>query len=149
MRRTAYWWNRSCRRSRHARAKFRRATMAWRDSLLEFIGTLRTAEMRISVAESLDAMRAVTAVGLEQRGRLREALASTLLKDEAERGIFDAAFAAYFGGGRGPRRGDGRRPPSRSGLYGLGGESGGTGLTQVERARPVPPLPSGMGTRAK
>src|SRR3984957_3414169 len=120
--------------------------MAWRDSLLEFIGTLRAAEMRISVAESLDAMRAVAAVGLEQRGRLREALASTLLKDEAERGVFDAAFADYFGGGRGPMRGDGQRPSSRIGLYGIGGKSGGTSLTQVERARPVPPLSSGRGT---
>ena len=120
--------------------------MAWRDSLLEFIGTLRAAGMRISVAESLDAMRAATAVGLAQRGRLREALASALLKDEAERGLFEAAFAAYFGGGRGPLRADGQRRPARSGVYGLGGESGGTGLAQEERARPVPPLSSGVGT---
>src|SRR5580658_8561926 len=118
--------------------------MAWRDSLLEFIGTLRAAGMRISVAESLDAMRAVAAVGLEQRGRLREALASTLLKDEAERGVFDDAFAAYFGRGRGPLREGGRRPSSGSGLYGIGGEGGGTGLAPAERARPVPP-PSGAG----
>ncbi|HTT76166.1 MAG TPA: hypothetical protein VMF50_09345, partial [Candidatus Binataceae bacterium] len=78
--------------------------MAWRDSLLEFIAMLRTAGMRISVAESLDAMHAVASAGLEQRGRLREALAATLLKDEAERSVFDDAFAEYFGGRRRPDR---------------------------------------------
>ncbi|HTT76889.1 MAG TPA: VWA domain-containing protein, partial [Candidatus Binataceae bacterium] len=35
-------------------------------------------------------------------------------------------------------RAGGRRPPARSGLYGMGVESGGTGLAQAERARPVP-----------
>jgi len=71
---------------------------------------------------------------------VREALASTLLKDEAERGVFDDAFAQYFGGGRGPLREGGRRAPSRSGLIGIGGDSGGAGSAQPERARPVPPL---------
>ena len=55
-----------------------------RDALLAFIAELRSAGVRISVAESMDAMRAVAAVGLI-RARMREALAATLIKDEADR----------------------------------------------------------------
>jgi hypothetical protein len=80
--------------------------------------------MRISVAESLDAAHAVMAAGLEERGRLREALAAALLKDESERGLFEAAFARCFGGGPGPVREGGQRPPSRTGLMGMGGAAG-------------------------
>ena len=37
-----------------------------RTALLRFITELRTAGLRISIAESMDAMEAVSAVGLEQ-----------------------------------------------------------------------------------
>lgn len=71
---------------------------AFRDSALAFIGDLRSSNIRISVAESIDAMRAVAAIGLDQRGRVREALAAALIKDEADRATFDEAFARHFGG---------------------------------------------------
>src|SRR5262249_47863365 len=61
---------------------------------------------RISVAESIDAMNAVAAAGLEQ-ARLREALAATLIKDEADRAIFDETFTKFFAappGTKGKRR---------------------------------------------
>lgn len=111
--------------------------MPWRDRLLEFISALRAAGMRISVAESLDAAHAVMAAGLEERGRLREALAAALLKDEGERGLYEATFAHFFGGGRGPVREGGPRPPSRTGLIGMGGASGGSAASH--RAAPAPP----------
>src|SRR6266852_2024420 len=83
-----------------------------RDALLGFIAELRAAGVRISVAESMDAMRAVAAAGLT-RTRMREALAATLIKDEADRVVFEEAYMRYFGGarpGRGGRRGSVVRP---------------------------------------
>jgi uncharacterized protein with von Willebrand factor type A (vWA) domain len=66
-----------------------------RARLQDFVGALRQAGITVSVAESLDAMGAVAAVGVE-RERLREALAATLVKDERDRGTFDATFERYF-----------------------------------------------------
>ncbi len=66
-----------------------------RDQLVSFIAALRDAGVRISVAESIDAMNAVAAVGLE-RARMHEALAAALIKDEADRAIFDESFNRFF-----------------------------------------------------
>jgi uncharacterized protein with von Willebrand factor type A (vWA) domain len=66
-----------------------------RDQLVNFIASLRDAGVRISVAESIDAMNAVAAVGLE-RARMHEALAAALIKDEADRATFDEAFDRFF-----------------------------------------------------
>jgi len=68
---------------------------------------LRDAGLSISVAETLDALSAVGLVGVE-REVLRDGLAATLLKDEADRLSFDAAFDRCFPlitrqRGRGPR----------------------------------------------
>jgi len=97
--------------------------IALRDALLEFIADLRAADVRISVAESLDAMNAVAAAGLE-RGRMREALAAALIKEEADRAIFDETFARRFAGSPG-NSGDARR--SRGERAGVHGSSGGPG----------------------
>ncbi|HLX38444.1 MAG TPA: VWA domain-containing protein, partial [Candidatus Binataceae bacterium] len=72
-----------------------------RDELLRFIDQLRGAGVRISVAETLDAMNAIGAAGL-QRAPMREALAATLIKDEDDRQIFEELFVAFFGGARTP-----------------------------------------------
>ncbi len=69
--------------------------------LLRFVAELRLAEVPVSVAETLDAMRAVAAAGLTNRGRVREALAAALVKDEADRASFDDLFARFFGAGAG------------------------------------------------
>jgi uncharacterized protein len=92
-----------------------------RDAILELIADLRTAGVRISVAESLDAMRAVAAAGIERR-RMREALAAALIKEEADRGVFDETFARRFGGSP-PNPGDLRR--SRGERAGVHGSSSG------------------------
>ena len=70
------------------------------DLVLEFIGSLRTSGVRVSVAEALDAMRAVGAAGLGRR-RMREALRASLIKDEADSRTFDQLFASYFDAPRG------------------------------------------------
>ncbi len=66
-----------------------------RDQLVNFIAALRDAGVRISVAESIDAMNAMAAVGLE-RALMHEALAAALIKDEADREIFDESFNRFF-----------------------------------------------------
>jgi len=64
---------------------------------LRFINELRTAGLRISVGESMDALQAVAAVGLE-REQLREAFAVCLVKEEEDRPVFDETFARFFTG---------------------------------------------------
>jgi uncharacterized protein with von Willebrand factor type A (vWA) domain len=66
-----------------------------RDRLVSFIAALRAAGVRISVAESIDAMNAVAAAGIE-RARMHEALAACLIKDEADRPTFDESFNRFF-----------------------------------------------------
>jgi uncharacterized protein with von Willebrand factor type A (vWA) domain len=66
-----------------------------RDNLITFIASLRAAGIRISVAESIDAMNAVAAAGLG-RARMREALAAALIKDESDRAAFDEHFGRFF-----------------------------------------------------
>jgi hypothetical protein len=83
-----------------------------RERLLAFVDRLRAGGVAISVAETLDAVAAVAAAGVE-RPVLREALASTLVKDEADRPAFDTLFDATFPlGGEGD---EGRRRRRRTG----------------------------------
>jgi uncharacterized protein with von Willebrand factor type A (vWA) domain len=80
-----------------------------RDQLVNFIAALRDAGVRISVAESIDAVNAVAAVGLA-RARMHEALAAALIKDEADRAIFDESFNRFF---TAPRANRGEHPDQR------------------------------------
>jgi uncharacterized protein with von Willebrand factor type A (vWA) domain len=113
-----------------------------RAHLMAFVGRLRRAGVRISVAEALDAMAAVAAAGVA-RDTLREALAATLVKDEDDRASFDLAFDEHFpllapeGGstGKGSRRGartGGAGEPSAGSSAGTG--SGGGGGAAAPRA---------------
>ena len=104
--------------------------IALRDAILEFIADLRAAGVRISVAESLDAMRAVAAAGIERR-RMREALAAALIKEEADRAIFDETFARRFAGVP-PNSGDSRR--SMGEHAGVHGSSGGPSESSMPNA---------------
>src|SRR5579885_1614289 len=90
-----------------------------RETILGFIPPLRQAGVRISVAESLDAAHAVAAAGLE-RIRMREALAATLIKDEADRPLFDREFDLYFAAARKAGR-QVRRGQSWQGMVGRHG----------------------------
>src|SRR5580704_8475901 len=76
-----------------------------RDQLVNFVASLRDAGVRISVAEAIDAMNAIAAVGLE-RARMHEALAAALIKDEADRSTFDQAFDRFFAAPRRTNRGE-------------------------------------------
>src|SRR4029079_17473262 len=66
------------------------------ERILEFIGDLRRAEMRISPSEALDALAASTEIGLEDRDTFKSALAATLVKESRDLVTFDRIFDLYF-----------------------------------------------------
>ena len=80
-----------------------------RDQIVTFIAALRDGGVRISVAESIDAVNAISVVGLE-RERMREGLAAALIKDEADRSVFDESFERFFAM---PRAARGAHPDQR------------------------------------
>jgi uncharacterized protein len=66
------------------------------DRILEFIGDLRRAELRISTAEALDALSASAEVGLTDRETFKSTLAATLVKEARDLETFDRIFNLYF-----------------------------------------------------
>src|SRR4029077_52009 len=109
-----------------------RAMIALRDAILDFIADLREAGVRISVAESLDAMRAVAAAALA-RSRMREALAASLIKEEADRAIFDETFARRFAAGSVTVGEAHRSKGERAGLHGSSGGASANALPTAVR----------------
>lgn len=108
--------------------------IALRDAILEFIAELRGAGVRISVAESLDAMRAVAAAGIE-RPRMREALAAAIIKEEADRAIFDETFARRFAGAPANAAAAHRSKGERAGMHGSSGGPSESAALSAPRAR--------------
>jgi uncharacterized protein len=66
------------------------------ERILEFIGDLRRAELRISTAEALDALAASAEVGLIDRETFKATLATTLVKEARDHETFDRIFNLYF-----------------------------------------------------
>ena len=98
-----------------------------REQLVGFIDALRQAGLTPSLSESLDAATAVGHAGIE-RPVLREVLASTLVKDHADRALFDEVFDRYFAL---PTRG--RRSERRSPAAGFGAGERGHGEGRDDR----------------
>jgi uncharacterized protein len=92
--------------------------------------------VRISVAESIDAMNAVAAVGLE-RTRMHEALAAALIKDEADRATFDDAFDRFF---KAPRTNRGEHPDQRGDQVSAAAGRGRPGENPISLPRDDTPL---------
>lgn len=65
-------------------------------SLVSFIQVLRTHDVRVSPAETLDAMNVATTLGYADRNLLRDGLAMTLAKTPEEEAIFLTCFDRYF-----------------------------------------------------
>lgn len=65
-------------------------------SHIAFVEALRGAGLPVSLAEGLDAVTALGAVGWHDRDTVRAAYAATLVKREAQRPTFDALFDLYF-----------------------------------------------------
>jgi uncharacterized protein with von Willebrand factor type A (vWA) domain len=87
--------------------------------LLTFIRLLRQHGVRVSVAESLDAMRSVSQVGVHDRECLRLGLRTALVKSHHDFATFDTLFARFFAA---PRQRKRRRAQDR--------QSGGNGSAQ-------------------
>jgi uncharacterized protein len=65
-------------------------------TLTNFIRALRNAEVRVSTAETLDALSAVELVGYQDRAELKRSLALVLPKTADEKETFDACFDQFF-----------------------------------------------------
>jgi len=65
-------------------------------TLTHFIAALRNAEVRVSPAETLDAMNAVELVGYRDRAFLKDSLALVLPKTADEKETFDTTFDQFF-----------------------------------------------------
>ncbi|WP_113704338.1 vWA domain-containing protein [Nonomuraea lactucae] len=75
------------------------------DRHVGFVHALREAGLPVSLAEGLDAARALRVIDLTERESLRAAYAATLVKRPGHRPGFDVLFDLWF-------------PPSTTGLYG-------------------------------
>ncbi len=78
--------------------------------VVEFIRGLRAAGVRVSLAESVDAMNAVAALGVADKAVFRASLRATLVKDSDDFVAFEELFPLYFGSGG---------PPLQNGLEDL------------------------------
>ena len=65
-------------------------------TLTHFIAALRNAEVRVSPAETLDAMNAVELVGYRDRDFLKDSLSLVLPKTADEKETFDTTFDQFF-----------------------------------------------------
>ncbi len=68
------------------------------DKLVEFANLLRQNGVRVSLAETLDAMGASGVVGLAEREAFRSALRATMIKRAGELPVFEELFDLYFSG---------------------------------------------------
>jgi uncharacterized protein with von Willebrand factor type A (vWA) domain len=68
-------------------------------NLVNFIQVLRTHDVRVSPAETLDAVEVATTLGYKDRNLLRDGLAMTLAKTPEEEAIFLQCFDRFFSQG--------------------------------------------------
>jgi hypothetical protein len=93
--------------------------------LLDFVRAARSAGLRVSPAESIDAARAVEAVGIADRERLRDTLSLVLAKTADEKARFETCFDRFFSrDGFGPAA----PPPPEMPATGAESPTGGDGL---------------------
>lgn len=64
--------------------------------MVDFIRALRAAGVRISLAESMDAMQGVETVGVGDKGIFRAAMKTTLVKEARDQATFDYFFPLFF-----------------------------------------------------
>jgi uncharacterized protein with von Willebrand factor type A (vWA) domain len=62
----------------------------------DFVQVLRRHQLRVSPAESLDALHALKQVGLGEREVVRDTLRATLIKNQDDTATFDTLFDLYF-----------------------------------------------------
>src|SRR3990172_2283283 len=72
------------------------------DRIVQFIAGLRASGVRISLAESQDAFRAVSHLGVARREAFKSALRTTLVKERSDLATFEELFPKYFYSGGAP-----------------------------------------------
>ncbi|MCC5857726.1 MAG: VWA domain-containing protein [Ectothiorhodospiraceae bacterium] len=65
-------------------------------TLADFIRVLRSAGVRVSVSETIDAYESIRRIGVSHRTLLKNALGATLAKTGDERELFDGCFERFF-----------------------------------------------------
>lgn len=65
--------------------------------MVDFIRALRAAGVRISLAESQDAMYGANTVGLDSQNTFKAAMSTTLVKERRDQEIFEQFFPLFFG----------------------------------------------------
>lgn len=70
--------------------------------MVEFIRALRAAGVRISLAESQDAMNGASLVGVRSADNFRSTLKSTLVKEARDQQVFDYFFPLFFASNKPP-----------------------------------------------
>ena len=68
------------------------------ERLVEFSALLRQNGVRVSVAESMDAFRALAVTGLLERSEVRAALRTTMVKRSVDVPVFEELFDLFFSG---------------------------------------------------
>src|SRR6476661_810744 len=68
------------------------------EKLVEFSNLLRQNGLRVSLAESMDMLRALDVVGLRDRGTVRAALRTTTVKRTVDLPAFEQLFELFFSG---------------------------------------------------
>jgi uncharacterized protein with von Willebrand factor type A (vWA) domain len=69
-----------------------------------FVGVLRDHHLRVSPAESIDALNALKHTGLGERETVKDTLRATLIKNQDDEVTFDRLFDLYFSMRRNRRR---------------------------------------------
>ncbi len=62
----------------------------------DFVQVLRSHQLRVSPAESIDALHALEQTGLRERGVVKDTLRATLIKNQEDESTFDRLFELYF-----------------------------------------------------
>lgn len=67
-------------------------TIDWARTLVALVGALRRQGVRAGTSETVDAAAVVEVLGIDERDRSREGLASALIRRGGQRSVFDAVF---------------------------------------------------------
>jgi len=73
------------------------------ERIVKFINALRTAGVRVSLAESADAFRAIEIMGAKNQDEFYSSLQSSLIKGVNNQSTFNELFPIFFGGGEAPQ----------------------------------------------
>jgi len=69
------------------------------ERIVQFIAALRAGGVRVSLAESADALRAIDFLGIQDRETFRLSLRATLVKEATGIPVFEELFSLFFGVG--------------------------------------------------